>query len=65
MLLFAYPKDQAGIRDRLQKLLHVPFKFEYSGSQIIFFDPEDDYSAEETARSNQSIQAFEELTVDS
>jgi hypothetical protein len=25
-------------------MLHVPFRFEYSGSQIIFFDPEQDYS---------------------
>jgi len=65
MLLFANPRDQKTVRERLGKLLCVPFRFEFSGSQIIFFDPEDDYSAEETARSNQSIQAFEELTVDS
>jgi D-glycero-alpha-D-manno-heptose-7-phosphate kinase len=64
MLLFANPRDQKTVRERLNKLLCVPFRFDFSGSQIIFFDLEDDYSAEETARANQSIRAFEELTVD-
>jgi D-glycero-alpha-D-manno-heptose-7-phosphate kinase len=45
----------------LGKLIHVPFNFETSGSQIIFFDPEQDYSAEDTARSIQSVEAFQEL----
>jgi len=39
MLLFAEPKAQPGIRASLKKLLHVPFKFEYSGSSIIFYRP--------------------------
>ena len=39
----------------------MPFKFESAGSQIIFFDREEDYSAEEQARSTQQIQAFQEL----
>ena len=45
MLLFAKPSDQKRILFRLNKLVHVPFKFEYSGSQTIFFEPEEDYSA--------------------
>ncbi len=36
MLLFAKPADQARIREKLKKLLLVPFRFESSGSQIIF-----------------------------
>ena len=40
MLLFARPEEQPGIRDALKDLLHVPFRFESSGSQIIFFDPQ-------------------------
>jgi D-glycero-alpha-D-manno-heptose-7-phosphate kinase len=39
----------------------VPFKFEFSGSQIIFYDHEEDYSAEERARASQSIETFREL----
>jgi D-glycero-alpha-D-manno-heptose-7-phosphate kinase len=39
----------------------VPFKFEFSGSQIIFFDSEQDYSAEEKIRATQSLEEFREL----
>ena len=62
MLLFVHPRNQNKVRERLNKLLHVPFKFEFLGSQIIFFDSEDDYSAEERARGNQKIRPFQELT---
>ncbi len=36
MLFFADPKVQPKIRAALKNLLHVPFRFEYSGSSIIF-----------------------------
>jgi D-glycero-alpha-D-manno-heptose-7-phosphate kinase len=39
MLLAAEPERQPSIRDALGSLLHVPFRFESSGSQIIFYDP--------------------------
>lgn len=61
MLVFAPPSKQPQIKEKLNKLIYVPFKFEFSGSQIIFFDPEADYSAEEKARANQFIEAFQEL----
>ena len=38
MLLFVPPDRQAAVRQALHHLIHVPFKFEYSGSQIIFFE---------------------------
>ncbi|MFH1724406.1 MAG: hypothetical protein ABII00_07270, partial [Elusimicrobiota bacterium] len=38
ILFFAKPEDQGEIRERLAKLLHVPFHFENTGSQIIFYD---------------------------
>ena len=62
LLLFAPPSVQKKIREKLNSLIYVPFKFEFSGSQIIFFDPEEDYSAEERARARQPIRAFKELT---
>ena len=40
MLLFARPEDQPRIRERLKDLLLVPFDFENSGAQIIFYDRE-------------------------
>ncbi|MHB8618815.1 MAG: GHMP family kinase ATP-binding protein [Chloroflexota bacterium] len=49
MLLFVRPADQAQVRDRLKRLVHVPFRFDSTGSQIVFFDPEEDYASLETA----------------
>jgi D-glycero-alpha-D-manno-heptose-7-phosphate kinase len=43
ILIFARPKDQPKIREKLKKLLYVPFKFENLGSQIIFYT-HDDYA---------------------
>jgi len=60
-LLFVPPSKQRNVRERLNTLIHVPFKFEFSGSQIIFCDREEDYAAEERARATQPIQAFREL----
>ncbi len=62
VLLFVPPERQQAVKERLSKLISVPFKFEFSGSQIIFFDRENDYSAEEKARANQIIDPFQELT---
>lgn len=61
MLIFAHPKDQPAIQQRLGKLIHVPIRFEYQGSHIIFYDPEEDYSAEEKIRATQIITPFQEL----
>lgn len=38
MLIYASPEYHHAIRDALADLLEIPFKFEYSGSQIIFCD---------------------------
>ena len=61
LLLFVPPGRREKVREKLSKLIHVPFRFETSGSQIIFFDPEADYSAAETARAACTMEAFEEL----
>lgn len=44
LLLFVPPRSQKKVRERLNKLIHVPFKFEHGGSQIIFFDQREDYT---------------------
>ena len=62
LLLMVPPEDQAKVRERFKQLVHVPFKFESSGSQIIFFDREQDYSAEHKARESNCISAFRELS---
>ncbi len=40
MLVFARPEMQPRIKERLNKLLHVPFHFENMGSQIIYYEPD-------------------------
>lgn len=62
MLLFVPPASQAVVKQRLNKLIYVPFKFERSGSQIIFFEPEQDYSREEKARIFDPAFVFRELS---
>jgi D-glycero-alpha-D-manno-heptose-7-phosphate kinase len=65
LLLFVPPSRQPEVRERLGTLIHVPFKIDFSGSQIIFFDSEEDYSAQEHDRAKRSIECFRELTIPS
>ena len=43
MLIFAQPEIQACIREKLGKILYVPFQFHDLGSQIIYYAPEQNY----------------------
>jgi D-glycero-alpha-D-manno-heptose-7-phosphate kinase len=61
MLFFVPPEKQALLRSRLNKLIHVPFEFEFAGSQIVFFEPEEDFTEHYRAREQQQIAAFQEL----
>lgn len=61
MLLFVPPERQVALRERLKRFVHVPFKFDFSGSQIIFADQEEDYSAYDTADRIAAFDAFREL----
>ncbi|MCC7061582.1 MAG: kinase [Planctomycetes bacterium] len=64
LLLFVPPQNQQAVLDALPELVHVPFHFESSGSQIIFYDREQDFSSAEAARESRPIRAFRELTPD-
>lgn len=39
LLVFAAPEQQARIREKLRHLVHVPFRFENSGSRIVLYQP--------------------------
>ena len=39
LLLFAHPEKQDAIREALNRLVHVPFKFENSGSCVVLYEP--------------------------
>lgn len=62
MLLFVEPPNRQRVRERLSALLHVPFRFSFGGSQVVFFDPEQDYSAEEQDRASRVLRPFREST---
>ena len=40
MLIFASPKLHSRVKESLHGFLHVPFRFENTGSQIIFYEPD-------------------------
>ena len=50
MMLFAEPDRHEAVKKALPGFLHVPFDFEPSGSQIVLYDPEQDYSDLDNAR---------------
>ncbi len=64
LLLFVPPAQQQAVLDALPELVHVPFRFESSGSQIIFYDREQDFSSAEAARATRPIRDFRELSPD-
>lgn len=41
LLLFVRPQDQSKVRGALSKLVHVPIKFEKSGSSVVVYQPQD------------------------
>jgi D-glycero-alpha-D-manno-heptose-7-phosphate kinase len=43
ILFFVEPEYQPAVKEKLKNLLYVPFKFENTGSQIIYYAPEDNY----------------------
>lgn len=61
LLLFVPPERREPVRQALDSLIHVPFRFESAGSQVIFFDREADYLAEEQQRAAMPARAFREL----
>lgn len=63
LLLFVPPSAQERVRRALRELLCVPFKFEFSGTQIIFYEPNpEDYATLDRERATNSIQPFREHT---
>ncbi len=61
LLLFVPPDRQNRVREALKHLIHVPFSFDYNGSQIVYFQHEEDYSRIENERNSQEISPFQEL----
>ena len=56
MLIFVSPELRNRVRESLGGLLHVPFRFESAGSQIIFYEP--DGTHRNSTNMTQSMGAF-------
>ena len=39
-LLFVRPEHQKELREKLSRLVHVPFRFDTSGSRIVLYQPD-------------------------
>ena len=61
VLLFVPPQFQPAVREKLNRLIHVPFNFETAGSQVIFYDRDQDYSAAEADNKSRQLAEFREL----
>jgi D-glycero-alpha-D-manno-heptose-7-phosphate kinase len=61
LLLFVPIEHQSSVRETLNSLIHVPFAFDYSGSQIIYFQHEEDFKHIEDDQCRLKITPFREL----
>jgi hypothetical protein len=46
----------------LKGQIHVPFRIDNTGSQIIYFQHEEDYSKQENDRNGRILNGFKELS---
>ena len=60
LLLYVPPACRQQVKERLRELIWVPFQFDTSGSQIIFYSPGQDYAALDQARSESPGHSFRE-----
>jgi len=61
MLLFVPPERQKKVREALKTQIHVPFRIDNTGSQIVYFQHEEDYSKLEDDHNGRVINRFKEL----
>jgi len=62
LVLFVPPDRQARVREALHDRIHVPFRFDETGSQIIAHNREEDYSGAVAGRLGRAIPEFRELS---
>jgi len=61
LLLYVPLEKQSDVKQKFSHLLHVPFSFEPSGSQIIFHDLHKEYNEEEQSHAENAHAHFVEL----
>ena len=61
MMLFVPPHRQARVRESLGAFVHVPFKLDSTGSQVVHYDPQDDYGGIEKDLATRDLVECREL----
>ncbi len=61
LLLFVPTDRRAAVRESLHDLIHVPFCFEPTGSRVIFYDAEQDYSDAEADANGRRFTPVREM----
>lgn len=61
LLLFVPRERQADVRQALSGLFCVPFRFEFSGSQVLLCEQEEDFADQEQSRASRPPEPFREL----
>jgi D-glycero-alpha-D-manno-heptose-7-phosphate kinase len=61
LLLFVPPAEQGAVAEALADRIHVPFEFEWAGSQIVFYEPGVDYREAEQRRHSRPVAVFKEM----
>lgn len=56
LLFFVRPEEQGQVKEALDGLLHVPFRFESQGTRIIFYEPEDGHVVPSAAPRPQGME---------
>jgi len=62
MLFFVPPDRHAHVREALHQLIHVPFSFDSTGTQIIYFDQQEEYGDAERDREGRRVASFREAS---
>ena len=61
LLLYVPVDSQSDVKKKLSHLLHVPFRFEARGSQILLYDRQEEYKEEELVHADKTRIPFVEL----
>ena len=62
LMLFVPPEKHSDVRQALHRFTHVPFRFDFTGSQIMMASQDLDYPASAVARVFEPVQDFRSMT---
>lgn len=61
LLLFVPPEKHSDVRNALHRFIHVPFRFDFAGSQIMMASQDLDHPASDIAKVFEPVQDYREM----